>query len=66
MDQLVQMVSQKVGISSEQARQAVTTVVGFLKEKLPAPIGGQIDNLLGGGGGTADIGKGIGNILGKK
>jgi hypothetical protein len=30
------------------------TVSGFLKEKLPAPIAGQVDNVLSGAGGMTD------------
>ena len=62
MDELVRLVSQKVGISEEQSRTAVNIVIGFLKDKMPAPIAGQIDAALGGGG----IGKGLGGILGGK
>ncbi len=38
-------------------------VVGFLKQKLPAPVAGQIGGLLGGAGGMV---KGLGGMLGKK
>ena len=38
MDQLVNAVMQKTGMPREQAEQAVNTVLGFLKERLPAPI----------------------------
>ena len=60
MDELIKQVSAKTGISEDQARTAVTTVLGFLKNKLPAPIAGQIDNVLGGGedstaGGLSDL-----------
>ena len=48
MDQIVKLVQEKAGISEDQARTAVSTVVGFLKDKLPAPIAGQIDGVLGG------------------
>lgn len=64
MDELIKLVSQKAGISPDQAKTAVTTVLGFLKDKLPAPIAGQIDGLLGGGS-TPDIGKTLGGIFGK-
>jgi uncharacterized protein (DUF2267 family) len=46
MEELVKMVQQKTGISEDQARTAVTTVVNFLKGKLPAPIASQVDNVL--------------------
>jgi hypothetical protein len=78
MEELVQLVSQKTGLSAEHARTAVTTVVGFLKSKLPAPIAAQLDGVISGGSGglgnmmgslggqAGDIAKGIGDMFGKK
>jgi nucleoid DNA-binding protein len=60
MDELVKLVSQKTGISEAQARQAVETVIDYLKEKLPQPIAAQVEGLLEGGKG------GLGGLLGKK
>ncbi|MHB0857864.1 MAG: DUF2267 domain-containing protein [Anaerolineae bacterium] len=54
MDELIRMVSEKAGIGQDQARTAVSTVVGFLKDKLPAPIAGQIDAVIGGGKGKSE------------
>ena len=34
MDELVKLVSQKTGISEQQAKAAVETVLNFLKQKL--------------------------------
>lgn len=52
MDQLVNMVQERAGIDDEgKARKAVETVVGFLKDRLPDPIAGQIDGVVSGGGG---------------
>ena len=56
MDELVKLVQQKTGISEEQARTAVTTVLSFLKERLPAPIAGQVDNALNNPGVAGAIG----------
>jgi hypothetical protein len=53
MDQLIQMVQQRTGIDESQARGAVDTVLGFLKDKLPAPIAGQIDGVVSGQGGDS-------------
>jgi len=47
VEELVNLLSAKVGISRKQARMAVDTVVGFLKERLPQPVGGFLDTLLG-------------------
>ena len=63
MDELVKLVSQKTGIPESTARQAVETVLDYLKDKLPAPIAAQVDNVVKGGGATA-LGKGLGGILG--
>jgi hypothetical protein len=64
MEELIKLVSKKVGIPEAQAKAAVDTVIGFLKEKLPAPIAGQIDAVLGGG--MPDLSKGLGGLFGKK
>lgn len=65
MDQLVSMVAQRANISQDQAQQAVNTVLGFLKDKLPAPIAGQIDSVIGGAqGGAGNLGNAAGNALG--
>jgi len=49
VDELLNLVTQKAGISSEQAQKAVTTVLGFLKERLPAPIAEQLEKVVAGG-----------------
>ncbi len=63
MDELVKLVAQKTGLPQDQAKVAVETVIGFLKQKLPAPIAGQIDSVLGASG-TADVAKGISSLFG--
>ena len=62
MDELVKRITQKTGISEDQARSAVNMVAGFLKEKLPAPLAGQVDNALSGAGGMTDK---LGDVAGK-
>jgi hypothetical protein len=71
MDELIKKVSERTGLGEDKARTAVDTVVGFLKEKLPGPIGGQIDNVLNSSGGmiadkAGDLSGGIGDMFGKK
>lgn len=58
MDELIKQVTAKAGISEDQARSAVSTVLDFVKTRLPAPIASQIENAMGGEGG------GIGGTLG--
>lgn len=62
MEELVKLVAKKTGLSEEMAKTAANTVIDFLKEKLPAPIAGQIDGVLSGSG----IAGGLGGVLGKK
>ncbi len=65
MDELIKLVSQKVGISTEQAKKAVDTVLGFLKGKLPGPIAKQVDGVLKGVD-VKGVTKGLGGLFGKK
>jgi len=66
---LVKLVSSKTGLNEEMATLAVDTVIGFIKEKLPPEVAGQLDGLLSGGGGEAGtsgiLGK-LGGLFGKK
>jgi uncharacterized protein (DUF2267 family) len=65
MDELVKLVVDKVGISEAQAKQAVEIVMGFLKERLPEPIAGQIDAALEGDlSGLTDLAGGLGKLFG--
>lgn len=48
MDELIKMVSDKTGIGIDKAQDAVNTVMSFLKDKLPGPIGDQIESVIGG------------------
>jgi hypothetical protein len=66
MQELMKLVSQKTGLPEDKSKDAVETVLGYLKKKLPAPISGQIDNLLGDTGTFEDIAKGLEGFLGQK
>jgi hypothetical protein len=46
MTELVNMIVTKTGIPAATAQTIVNMVIDFLKKKLPAPIGAQIDGLL--------------------
>ncbi len=48
MDDLIKQLTEKVGISPDQAKGAIKTVMGFIGDKLPGPIAGQVNKLLGG------------------
>ncbi len=64
MDELVKTVSQKTGLSQDQARDASQAVLDYLMTKLPQPVGAQIKNALQGGG-MPDLTKGVGGMFGK-
>ena len=55
MEELIKMVTSKVGISESQAKSAIDTVMSFLKDKMPGGIGGQVESFLKGGGGGGAI-----------
>ena len=62
MDELIKQVAGKTGISEDQARTAVSTVLDFVKARLPAPLAGQIDSVVTGEGGAGDM---VGDIASK-
>jgi hypothetical protein len=68
MDELIKLVSQKTGLSEEMSKQAVDVVLGYLKDNLPEPIAGRLDDVLSGKGavGLGDLAQGLGGILGQK
>ena len=53
MEELINMLKEKVGLDDEQGASAASAVMEWLKEKLPAGIGEQVTGLLEGGGDTA-------------
>ncbi|WP_029033357.1 hypothetical protein [Salinimicrobium terrae] len=63
MEKIVNLVSERAGISTEQAQVAVDTIAKFLKDKMPPAMAGQVDNYLKGNG-TGDDG-GIAGAAGK-
>ncbi|MBC7485771.1 MAG: DUF2267 domain-containing protein [Cytophagaceae bacterium] len=64
MDSIVKLVAEKTGISESQAKVAVDTVAGYLKTKLPAGVGSQVDSFLGGSGSTGGLADGLKDGLG--
>jgi len=50
MEELVQQVSQRAGITEDQARVAVETVADILRERIPAPYNKYVDSFLSGDG----------------
>jgi hypothetical protein len=57
MSELVKLVAQKTGLSEDMSRQVIEIVLGFIKQKLPAPIAGQVDAVLNNPDPTMGLGK---------
>lgn len=53
MNELIKRIVEKTGLPEDKAKGAAEAAIGFLKEKLPAPVAGQIDNALGAGSSAA-------------
>ena len=64
MQELINLLTEKAGISADQASKVLDTVRDFVKDKFPM-MAGAVDNLLGGeakpaeGGGTASEGSSL-------
>ena len=68
--QLIEQLSQRVGIPPEKAEAAIDAVVGYLKEHLPGPVGSQLDKVVSGeegaGAGLLKAAQNLGGMFGKK
>lgn len=62
MDEIINQVVQRTGISEDKARQAVEVVVSQLEQRLPGPVASQLRSHIGGGGGAAAAGEGSGGL----
>ena len=59
MDELVQEVSRKTGLSQDQSRAAVEAVLGVLKERLPEPARSMVDQYAGGQASAQDAAQAV-------
>jgi hypothetical protein len=57
MQELISRLTEKAGISADQAGSVITTIKEFVGEKFPA-LSGAVDNVLGGGGAAATAASG--------
>lgn len=48
MDEIIKTITEKTGISEDQARQAAQATVDFIKTKIPPMFATQLDHLLQG------------------
>jgi len=65
MDELIAMISDKLGVTPDKASIAVNLLVNYIKGKAPA-LSGELDGLLGGGGaaGLGDVASTLGGLMG--
>jgi len=65
MDELINLVVQKTGISQDDARKAVEVIVNALKSRLPGPLASHIDSFISGGmsGGVSTLEAEAGEML---
>lgn len=61
MEELVQKLSQKTGLSPDKSQEVVNVIVAHLKERLPAPLASGLDSYLAGGA----AGDGDGSLVDK-
>jgi hypothetical protein len=47
LDDLIKMIQEKTGLPVDKAQDVIETVVGFVADKLPGPIGDQVKKFLG-------------------
>ena len=65
MNELVNMIVKKTGIPAATAQTIVKLVIGYIKKKLPAPVGTQIDGLLSNAAGVKTAENVLGNLVSK-
>jgi len=61
MNELVNLVVQRTGLSQEDAEKAVAVIVDVLKQRLPQPVANHIEAILAGN--TSTIGAEAGGLL---
>ena len=62
MDELIKTIQEKTGLPVDKAQDVIETVVNFIADKLPGPIGDQVQGFLEGGG-DAGGGEGGGGLM---
>jgi hypothetical protein len=66
MDEIVQVLQDRAGLSPEQAQEVAKVIVDLIKSKVPSEFQGMVDQYLGGGdaqAGSSSLGA-LGGLLG--
>jgi nucleoid DNA-binding protein len=66
LNQLIDLVVKKTGLKADQAKTVVQIVLDFLKQKLPAPVAGQIDAVMKSNVDVSAAANMVGGLLGGK
>ena len=65
MQDIIKLVTEKTGLSESKAQEVVQMALGFVKDKLPAGVGSQLDSFIGSKGESNEKSDStMGNILG--
>ena len=62
MNELVNLITQRTGLSNDMSQKVVQIVEGYLRNKLPEPMGSQVMGMLGAQSGSG--GNPMGNMMG--
>lgn len=65
MEELIQKVTEKTGISPDQAKDAIATVIDHLKDKLPFGLGEKIESFISSDGTPAAEGAAPEGVFGE-
>jgi hypothetical protein len=64
--ELVRMVAERTGLPEDKAQKAAETVIGYLKDKLPAAVSSQLDAAASGGSSVGKMAEGLGSKFGSR
>jgi hypothetical protein len=68
MNEIVQILQDRAGLSPDQAQEVAKVIVDMIKSKVPSEFQGMVDQYLGDGSGDAQAGSsalgGLGGLLG--
>ncbi len=63
MQDLIQELQEKAGLTEEQAIKAIETLKEYISGKVPPMFSGFVDQFFGAGGGGANAGSGLDSFL---
>lgn len=64
MNEIVEILQQRAGLSPDQAQEVAKVIVDLIKSKVPSEFSGVVDQFLGGGGDAQASSGGLGALGG--